>query len=125
MKLNQKEQEVMDILRNISGESNERIQNVLLAIMIYSFLNYSTGEDTLLPYFGKFMFYGDENYGNPKDIDIKGFFVPSDFIKQNIAMYKELEKGKTTVDQIPIFKYFKSDNERTLRAILNDEEINN
>lgn len=125
MKLSQKEQEVLDIIRNISGESNERVQNIFLAIMIYSFLNYSGGEEILFPYFGKFMFYAKDDYDNPKDLDVKGFFIPSDFIKQNIVMYRELEKGKITVDQIPIFKYFKADNERTLRAILNDEEINN
>ena len=122
MKLDQQEQETIEILRNLSGESVERINNILLALMIYTFLNYSTGEDVLVPYFGKFLL---KKESDTKATDVKGFFLPSDYVKQNIKMYEEMKKGNCAIEDIPIFKYYKAENSKTLRAIINDEEVQN
>lgn len=119
MKLSQNEKEVLEILRNISGESVDRINNILLSLMIYTLLNYSSKEDTNIPYFGNFLVNKDNNDS------VKGFFIPSEFLSKNIIMYEQMKKGNCKVTDIPIFKYFKSENIKTLRSVINEEDINN
>jgi predicted PolB exonuclease-like 3'-5' exonuclease len=126
MKLGQKEKEVLEIIRNLSGENIERISNIFLAFMIYATMCYTESEEVILPYFGKWItkYEGDVETPDGKEAQVNIFALPGDYYKQIIGEYVDFKNKKlSSLDEISIIKYFKKENERSLRNILNDEVI--
>lgn len=123
MKITPKEKEVMELLRNITHENIERINNILLGLMIYSLLNYADNEPITIPYFGTFLIRnkGDALTPEGKESLLETFFTPSDYLKENIGSYEDFKKSKSSdISLIPIMHYFENINERVLTTTLND-----
>lgn len=126
MKLDNKEKEVLETIRNISGENIERINNVFLAFMIYAMLCYTEGQEIILPYFGKWktLYKGDVDTPEGKEAKVDILAIPGDFYKQTVGEYEDFNNKKlSSLDQISIIKHFKKENERILRTKLDDEII--
>lgn len=123
--LETREIEVVELLRNISGENEERINNVLLALMIYTLMQYASNQSIIVPYLGslKLRYNGDTITPEGKEADLDIFFNPSSFLKQNIGEYEDTKKKDLPIVDVSIIKYLIKKNERSLRTILNEEEI--
>lgn len=123
--LETREIEVVELLRNISGENEERINNVLLALMIYTLMQYASNQSIIVPYLGslKLRYNGDTITPEGKEADLDIFFNPSSFLKQNIGEYEDTKRKDLPIVDVSIIKYFIKKNERSLRTILNEEEI--
>jgi hypothetical protein len=126
MKMNDKEREVLDILRNITGENIERIDNILLGLMTYALLNYSEGESIIIPYFGKFklIYEGDLVTNQGREAKINSFFITSEALKENIGVYEDFKKGKAKLNAVPIVQIMDRQNEFSLKSILDGMKDN-
>jgi len=128
-RLTQKERETLECIRNITHESIEKINNILLGLMTQALLNYVDGEPMHIPYFGTFLVRckGDEITDKGKEAVLETFFSPSPSFKENIGSYEDFKSSPSKdINQIPIIKYLNSMNEQSLRMTLNDmvvEEI--
>jgi len=126
MKLTAKEKETLEIIRNITHEPIDRINNVLLGLMTHALLSYTEKESIVIPYFGSFFirYLGDEVSPDGKEAILENFFEPSLYLKENIGSYEDFKKNSNgDIDTIPIFKHLASMNEQTLRVMLNDEFV--
>jgi hypothetical protein len=113
------EKEVIELLRNLSGENEERIHNILLSLMKYSLMQYGSGESITIPLFGTFKikYLGEEidkNTGE-KNPNLECFFDPSLVLRKNIGQYEDFKKGDIQIIDIDIFKYHKINIERKLK----------
>lgn len=128
MKISSIEKNVMENLRNISGENIERINNIFKALMMYSLMQYSEGEAITIPYFGTFKieYKGDlvEEGLRYSDLDTKYF--PSSEMRINIGYMEDIKRTGNTEEivNIPIIKEIAKNLEGSLKGILlsNDEE---
>jgi hypothetical protein len=114
----------LEILRNLSGENIERINNIFLAFMVYATMSYTEGQEIVLPYFGKWktLYKGDVDTTQGKEAVVDIFAIPGEYYKQIIGEYEDYKNNKLdSLDDISIIKYFKKENERILRNKLNDE----
>lgn len=123
MKITQKEKEVLEIIRNLTHENTKRINNFFLGLMTYALLNYTDNEPITVPYFGTFMikYKGDKITEEGKEAILEGYFVPSEYMKENIGAYEDYKRSSSkNISSIPIMKFFESMNERALHLALND-----
>ena len=122
MKLSQKEKETLEIIRNLTHENIERINNTLLGLMIHSLLNYTNGESVTIPYFGSFLirYKGDVLTDDGKEAVLETFFDPSPYFRENIGCYEDFKKAKNKdLSTIPIIHLFETLNEQSLNMTLN------
>jgi len=115
--ISQKEKEVIDLIRNLSSESEERIHNILMAIMQYALLQYGSSEQITIPLFGDFYikYKGDKIVNDKLEADLDCFFVPSATLKKNIGQYEDSVKKKISLTDIDIMKYHKLNIERIVK----------
>jgi len=135
LKLIKQEKEMLENLRNISGENQERIANVLKALSLSTLMNYADDEHNIfIPYFGclHIVYKGDIIVDNKREADLDIQFFPSSYLKLNIGEIEDIKKNGNTIDimKIPIINEISKDIENGLRNIidgttdLNDEENN-
>jgi hypothetical protein len=125
-KLSIEEKNILEELRNISGENIERINSIFLALMTYALMSYAEGQEIIIPYFGKLQitYKGDTMTPEGKEARVHIITTLSDMFLSNLGQYEDFKSGIIkTLDEIPIFNYYKKVNERTLRERLNDEHI--
>lgn len=135
MKLLKQEQEMLETLRNISGENQERISNILKSLSVAMLMNYSDDEHNIfIPYFGilHIEYKGDKIVDNRKEADLDIQFFPSSYLKLNIGKIEDIKKSGNTSDiiDVPIIKEISRDIENGLRNIVDgttdlNEEDNN
>lgn len=120
LEISQNEKRVIDILRNLSSESEERINNILIALMKYALIQYSHGEEITIPLFGDFIikYKGDKIVDEHLEADLDCFFNPSNIVRKNIGQYEDVKKGKASILDIDIMKYHKLNIERNIRSKL-------
>lgn len=127
MKLSQQEKSVNEILRNISGESIETINNVLKALMYYTLMNYSEGENTLIPYFGRFSitYNGDTITKDGRIADLETFYFPSDEVKLNIGMLEDIKSKGGNITEVPCIKDIMREINVALKVAVNENNLDN
>jgi hypothetical protein len=125
MKLTNEELNVIEVLRNLSGESTEKIHNILKSLMIYALMQYSEKEQTTIPYFGQFFIKYKKDIMTNEGLEacLDTFFVPSALLKQNIGEYEDFKNNKLNINEVSIIKYFRQNIDRSLRNKLNDESL--
>ena len=119
--ISQREKEVIELLRNLSGESEERIQNILLALMSYALMQYAEGEEIVVPLFGDFkiIYRGDKIIENKREAQLDSFFSPSNILRKNIGQYEDFKNDKGNLSDIEIVKYHKNGIENIIKYNLN------
>jgi hypothetical protein len=125
--LTEQEIQTLEIIRNISHESIDRITNVFLALQSYAFLQYVDGEPITIPYFGNFIlrYKGDKIDTTGREAQVESFFVPSEMMKENIGECEDYKEDPSLgIGSISIFKQLQNVNERQLRKELNNELSN-
>lgn len=101
MKLTQREKEIVEILRNLSGENFKCVENVLRGMMAYTVLQYADNELITIPRFGSFkiQYKGDITTEEGRDIDFDSIYFPSKEVRMNIGTYEDIKnKGKSITD---------------------------
>lgn len=127
MKITQEEKNVLEILRNLSGENIDRITRVLQALMMYALMNYSEEEPIVVPLFGEFTltYKGDKISFNGREALIDTTYNPSQELKYNIGIMEDLKKqGNTNISEIPIIKEITRNIENQLKCVMNETELN-
>ena len=121
------EKSVNEILRNISGEPIETINNVLKALMYYTLMNYSEGENTLVPYFGRFSlkYKGDTITEEGRKANIEAVFFPSEEIRLNIGMFEDIRAEGGDITEVPCIKDFMREINLQLKCAVNENNLEN
>jgi hypothetical protein len=123
MKLNDREKNAIEMIRNISGDKAENIYNMFRAIQALALLEFAQGEDTVIPCFGKFKlnYLGDTITSKGKQANIEAYFIPSDELKKNIGQIEDYKKGEIDdISKIPAIKEFLIANKSILKMHLNN-----
>ncbi len=123
MKLTPKELETVELLRNISHENQERIHNILKALMTIAIMNYTEGEPVVIPLFGSFLvrYKGDTLTNEGREAEVEVFFDPSPAFKQNIGAYEDFKSNKIKdLSLIPIIRELEIEQTQSLKMTLND-----
>jgi hypothetical protein len=125
MRLSSQEKSVNEILRNISGESIETVNNVLKALMYYTLMNYSEGENTLVPYFGRFSlkYKGDIIKNNHRVADIEANYFPSDEVKLNIGVLEDVKSKGGDITEVPCIKDFMREINIQLKCAITENNL--
>ncbi len=125
-KLTKEEQDSLEILRNLSGESIDKVSNILKSLLYKMIMDYSEGEKTLIPYFGEFeiIYKGDENTPQGRKATLKADFNPSDFVKLNVGVLEDILKDNGDITKVPIIQEVLKDMNMSLRTIINEENLN-
>ena len=125
MKLSQQEKSVNETLRNISGESIETINNVLKALLYYTLMNYSEGENTLIPYFGRFSikYLGDEILPEGRIAKLQTTYFPSDKMKLNIGMLEDVRANGGDITEVPCIKDIIREINVALKVAVNENNL--
>lgn len=125
MKLTSQEKNAMETLRNISGYSIETISNVLKALMYYTLMNYSEGENTLVPYFGRFAitYKGDEYTPSGRIAKLDSVFFPSSHLKLNVGVFEDIKEQNGDITEIPCIKDIIRDINLSLKISLNEDNL--
>ena len=126
MKLTSIEKNVMENLRNISGENIERIDNILKGLMMYALMQYSDNEPIIIPHFGvlKISYKGDSIIEGKRTSDLEVNFFPSNEVVTNIGYLEDLKKSGNSEDilEIPIIKEISKNFESSLKSVLENGE---
>lgn len=126
MKLTSIEKNVMENLRNISGENIERIDNILKGLMMYALMQYSDNEPIIIPHFGvlKISYKGDNIIEGKRTSDLEINFFPSNEVVTNIGYLEDLKKSGNSEDilEIPIIKEISKNFESSLKSVLENGE---
>lgn len=126
MKLTSIEKNVMENLRNISGENIERIDNILKGLMMYALMQYSDNEPIIIPHFGvlKISYKGDSIIEGKRTSDLEINFFPSNEVVTNIGYLEDLKKSGNSEDilEIPIIKEISKNFESSLKSVLENGE---
>lgn len=124
MTLTPQEKTMIELLRNISHENVERINNVLYALMVQGLMEYSEGKPMVIPYFGTFLirFKGDKiTSDGKKEAVLESFFDPAPYFKENIGAYEDFKKGiSKDMSNIPCIKQLEISNAQCLKMALNE-----
>lgn len=125
MKLSQQEKSVNEILRNISGEPIETINNVLRALLYHTLMNYSEGEDILVPYFGRFAlkYKGDIITKQGRIADLETSYIPSDEMKLNIGVLEDVKENGGDITEVPCIKEIMRDIHLQLKCTVNENNL--
>lgn len=122
MKLTSREKEIIEILRNISGETISKVDNVLKALAVYTILNHSENEVVTIPYFGTFKikFIKDElnEDGKTFNTEVETFYSPSEDLKTNIGKLEDIKNNGGDFTSLPIIQDLKRSIDRQLRKEL-------
>jgi len=118
LEINQEEKQIVELLRALSSESEERIYNILLALMKYALMQTTDGKQITIPMFGDFFikYKGDIVVNDKLEADLDCYFTPSTLLKRSIGQYKDVEKGKLAMQDMDIIKYHKLNIERIIRS---------
>ena len=125
MKLNQQEKSVNELLRNISGESIETINNVLKALLYLTIMNYSEGENILVPYFGRFSikYKGDEITKFGRIAKLETAYFPSDEVKLNIGILEDIKDKGGDITTVPCIKDIMREINMALKVAVNENNL--
>lgn len=124
-KLSQQEKSVSEVLRNISGESIETVNNVLKALLYYSLMNYSEGENTLIPYFGRFAitYKGDVITRHGRIAELETAYFPSDEMKLNIGVLEDIKSNGGDITEVPCINEIIKDINLQLKCAVNEDNL--
>jgi hypothetical protein len=125
MVLSNQEKNVLETLRNISGEKIDRVDNVLKSLLYYSLMCYSEGESVLIPHFGRFKitFLGDEITKGGREAKLDTLYFPSNEIKLNIGIMEDIKKHGGEITEVPLIKELMKEIQLQLKYVINEGEL--
>lgn len=109
MNTNEKDQEVLEELRIISGLNMEQVTEVLQAFSILVAMNYGEKEKIHIPFFGNFYlkYDGDEVTEEGREAKVTGFFSPHEFLKKVIGQIEDSKNGEDSFSNNPLIEELK------------------
>jgi hypothetical protein len=120
LEINNEEKQIVELLRALSSESEERIYNMLLALMKYALMQTTDNKQITIPMFGDFFikYKGDKVIDDKLEADLDCYFTPSAMLKRAIGQYEDVKKGKLSMVDMDIIKYHKLNIERVVKSKL-------
>jgi nucleoid DNA-binding protein len=103
--LSKEDYNTIEILRNISGENEDRIHAIFEALVEHALHQYADKQRIEVPYFGTLYikYKGETILSNgAKEVDIDVFFSPSKNLKKNIGRIEDLKKSLIEFVDVPV-----------------------
>ena len=125
MKLNAEERNTVELIRNLSRQNTSDINDFFKGLMLVTLMNYSEGESTIIPYFGKLKinYQGDEikSEGRVAKLDVD--FTPSPMLVRNLGQLEDVkdENCDTKITDVECIKDVMSDITSKLNEIMEQQ----
>lgn len=125
MKLNAEERNTVELIRNLSRQNTSDINDFFKGLMLVTLMNYSEGESTIIPYFGKLKinYRGDEikSEGRVAKLDVD--FTPSPMLVRNLGQLEDVkdENCDTKITDVECIKDVMSDITSKLNEIMEQQ----
>lgn len=116
IKTTQRDRETIETLRNLSGETIGRVNNILKSLMVYTVLNSSENETVTIPHLGTFKIsYKDDKIVNGDlKCEVDSLYIPSEELKLNIGKLHDVLECGGDLTSIPIINSLKLESKRQL-----------
>ena len=116
MRISQREKEIVEELRNLSGGNIKSVENVLRSLMAYSVLQYANNELITIPRFGSFKisYKGDSITPKGRDAELETLYIPSQEVKTNIGVYGDIMTKGGDISELPIIQEMISSSKKQL-----------
>jgi hypothetical protein len=125
MKQTDKDIEIFEELRNISGIPIEQIVSVFNGLLTYATMAYLEKEKVFIPMLGEvFLKYqGEVVEGQQEKANVTGFFIPHDELRKIIGQLEDVKQGSDSKKflEVDIVKFYKGLIQKKLKKEFNGE----